>query len=241
MSQKFGLMMNITMPLISAIASITIAMILWAGGLIDLTIGEIFLGVTLSRQFLRPITFLSLALPQIQTSLGSVDRIVDVMEAAPSIEDVDDAVELKDDYSVSFEKFHRRIAGGALRRSRWDNLVGSFVGRQDPGGGLFPFPLQDPSLQITSSCSSISVEFVGILSLLQTHLGIVISFIGKKQVPESSILSISTFQSLRFNLYKTDLANFKARTSPPGFCFKQFLQVTLSHLNDILSKIGLIA
>ena len=103
MAQKFGLMMNVTMPLISAIASITIALILWTGGLIDLTIGEIFLGVTLSGQFLRPITFLSLALPQIQTSLGSVDRIIDVMEAAPSIEDADDAVELKDDYSVSFE------------------------------------------------------------------------------------------------------------------------------------------
>jgi len=103
MSQKFGLMMNITMPLISAIASITIAMILWSGGLIDLSVGEIFLGVTLSSQFLRPITFLSLAFPQIQTSLGSVDRIVDVMEAAPSIEDAEDAIELKDDYSVSFE------------------------------------------------------------------------------------------------------------------------------------------
>ncbi|MHA1441948.1 MAG: ABC transporter ATP-binding protein [Candidatus Heimdallarchaeota archaeon] len=103
MSQKFGLMMNVTMPLISAIASITIAMILWAGGLIDLTVGEIFLGVILSSQFLRPITFLSLAFPQIQASLGSVDRIVDVMEAAPSIEDAKDAVELKEDYSVSFE------------------------------------------------------------------------------------------------------------------------------------------
>lgn len=103
MSQKFGLMMNVTMPFISAIASIVMAMILWAGGLIDLSVGEIFLGITLSSQFLRPITFLSLAFPQIQTSLGSVDRIVDVMEAAPSIEDAEDAVELQDNYSVSFE------------------------------------------------------------------------------------------------------------------------------------------
>lgn len=103
MSQKFGLMMFITMPLITAISSITTAVILWAGGVIDLSVGEIFLGITLSSQFLRPITFLSMAFPELQNSLGAVDRVVDVMEAAPATEDSPNAEELSENYSVSFE------------------------------------------------------------------------------------------------------------------------------------------
>ena len=103
MSQKFGLMMFITMPLISAVSSITTATILWAGGLINLSVGEIFLGITLSSQFLRPITFLSMAFPELQNSLGAVDRVIDVLEAAPAIEDSPEAEELEENYSVSFE------------------------------------------------------------------------------------------------------------------------------------------
>ena len=103
MSQKFGLMMFITMPLITAISSITTAVILWAGGLINLSVGEIFLGITLSSQFLRPITFLSMSFPELQNSLGAVDRVIDVLEAAPAIEDSPTANELEDNYSVAFE------------------------------------------------------------------------------------------------------------------------------------------
>ena len=104
MNQKFGLMMFITMPLIAAISSITTGTILWAGGLIDLSVGEIFLGITLSSQFLRPITFLSMAFPELQNSLGAVDRIIDVLEAAPAIEDSPIAEDLEESYSVSFEE-----------------------------------------------------------------------------------------------------------------------------------------
>ncbi|HUT82839.1 MAG TPA: ABC transporter ATP-binding protein [Candidatus Bathyarchaeia archaeon] len=103
MSQKFGLMMNITMPIITMIASITTATILWAGGLIDMSIGEIFLGITLSSQFLRPITMLSMSFPELQNSLGAVDRVIDVMEASPAIEDAKDAEPLNEKYSVTFE------------------------------------------------------------------------------------------------------------------------------------------
>ncbi|MBN1329034.1 MAG: ABC transporter ATP-binding protein, partial [Candidatus Heimdallarchaeota archaeon] len=103
MSQKFGLMMNITMPVITMIASLTTATILWAGGLIDMSIGEIFLGITLSSQFLRPITLLSMSFPELQNSLGAVDRVIDVMEASPAIEDSKDAEPLNENYSVTFE------------------------------------------------------------------------------------------------------------------------------------------
>ncbi|NHJ87685.1 MAG: ABC transporter ATP-binding protein [Asgard group archaeon] len=103
MAQKFGLMMFITMPIITMISSLTTAMILWAGGLIDLSTGEIFLGITLSSQFLRPITMLSMAFPELQNSLGAVDRVVDVMEAAPAIEDSPYATPLNENYSVTFD------------------------------------------------------------------------------------------------------------------------------------------
>ncbi|MHA1211926.1 MAG: ABC transporter ATP-binding protein [Candidatus Heimdallarchaeota archaeon] len=46
---------------------------------------------------------ISLSFPELQNSLGAVDRIVDVMEAAPAIEDSPTATPLKDNYSVEFE------------------------------------------------------------------------------------------------------------------------------------------
>ncbi|NHK31901.1 MAG: ABC transporter ATP-binding protein [Asgard group archaeon] len=104
MSKKFGLMMNIMMPFISSISSIVTATILWVGGVLDtLSIGQIFLGTILAAQFLRPITHLSMSFPQLQTSLGAVDRVLDVLEATPSLPDVQDAEQLNGDYSVSFE------------------------------------------------------------------------------------------------------------------------------------------
>ncbi|MHA1629690.1 MAG: ABC transporter ATP-binding protein [Candidatus Heimdallarchaeota archaeon] len=104
MSKKFGLMMNIMMPLISSISSIVTAAILWMGGyLASISIGQIFLGTILAAQFLRPVAHLSLSFPQLQTSLGAVDRVLDVLEASPSIPDAPDAEPLGNDYSVSFE------------------------------------------------------------------------------------------------------------------------------------------
>ncbi|MCF2144344.1 MAG: ABC transporter ATP-binding protein/permease [Candidatus Heimdallarchaeota archaeon] len=104
MSKKFGLMMNIMMPLISSISSIVTAAILWMGGyLASISIGQIFLGTILAAQFLRPVAHLSLSFPQLQTSLGAVDRVLDVLEASPSIPDAPNAEPLGNDYSVSFE------------------------------------------------------------------------------------------------------------------------------------------
>jgi ATP-binding cassette subfamily B protein len=103
MSKQFGLMMNITMPFISFIASCVTAVILWVGGLIKMSVGSIMLGVTLSGQFLRPVTHLSMAFPQIQSALGSLDRVLDVVEATPAVADDPEARDLKENYSVTFE------------------------------------------------------------------------------------------------------------------------------------------
>jgi ABC-type multidrug transport system fused ATPase/permease subunit len=106
MSKQFGLMMNITMPFISFIASSVTALILWVGGLINMSVGMILLGVTLSGQFLRPVTHLSMAFPQIQSALGSLDRVLDIVEATPAIADTSDAQALEENYSVSFDEVY---------------------------------------------------------------------------------------------------------------------------------------
>ncbi len=103
MSKKFGLMMNFMMPLISTIASLVTTAILWVGGAIDMSIGQIFLGTALAAQFLRPVTHLSMMFPQLQTSLGALDRVLDVVEATPALKDAPDAEPLKENYSVKFE------------------------------------------------------------------------------------------------------------------------------------------
>ncbi len=103
MSQKFGIMMFITMPLINAIGRITSAFILYTGGVIDLSVAEIFLAISLSGRFLRPITFLAMAFPELQNAMGSLDRVLDIMEAAPILSDIPDAKELNGDYSVTFD------------------------------------------------------------------------------------------------------------------------------------------
>lgn len=110
MNRKFGLMVNIAFPLIGMVASIAAGGILWVGGSlynIDpqiMTPGEIFLGITLANQFLMPLVMLSFSFPQLQSALGAMDRVLDVMEATPAIEDKEEAVKLEQkDNSITFE------------------------------------------------------------------------------------------------------------------------------------------
>ncbi len=105
MNIKFGLMVNIVFPLIGMIASVATAAILLASGAISLSPGEIFLGVTLANQFLLPVIILSFSFPQLQSALGALDRVIDVLEATPAIPDKDDVIPQKSgDRSVTFEK-----------------------------------------------------------------------------------------------------------------------------------------
>jgi len=104
MSIQFGIMMNVIMPIISTVSSIVTSLILYVGGVItNLSYGEIFLGTMLAAQFLRPVTHLSMMFPTLQTSLGALDRILDVKEATPAIPDALDAKPLKDNYSITFD------------------------------------------------------------------------------------------------------------------------------------------
>jgi len=104
MNKKFGLMVNIVFPLIGMIGSFATGAILWSGGSLAMTPGEIFLGITLASQFLFPVIMLSFSLPQLQSALGALDRVIDVLEATPALSDKEDAIELIEaDHSVSFE------------------------------------------------------------------------------------------------------------------------------------------
>lgn len=105
MSIQFGIMMNVIMPIISTVSSIVTSLILYVGGVItNLSYGEIFLGTMLAAQFLRPVTHLSMMLPTLQTSLGALDRILDVKEATPAIPDAPNAEQLNENYSIKFDK-----------------------------------------------------------------------------------------------------------------------------------------
>jgi ATP-binding cassette subfamily B multidrug efflux pump len=105
MSIQFGIMMNVIMPIISTISAIVTSLILYVGGVItNLSYGEIFLGTMLAAQFLRPVTHLSMMLPTLQTSLGALDRILDIKEATPAIPDAPNAEQLNENYSIKFDK-----------------------------------------------------------------------------------------------------------------------------------------
>ena len=105
MSIQFGIMMNVIMPIISTVSSIVTSLILYVGGVItNLSYGEIFLGTMLAAQFLRPVTHLSMMFPTLQTSLGALDRILDVKEATPAIPDASHAEPLNENYSITFDK-----------------------------------------------------------------------------------------------------------------------------------------
>ncbi|MEA2070895.1 MAG: ABC transporter ATP-binding protein [Asgard group archaeon] len=102
--KRFGLMINIAFPIIGMLASIASGFILWIGGVITLSAGEIFLGITLANQFLQPLIILSFSFPQLQSALGALDRVMDVLEATPALEDKEDAETIeKQDRSVTFE------------------------------------------------------------------------------------------------------------------------------------------
>ena len=67
-------------------------------------LGDIYLAINLSQQFLFPIVMLSMVFPQLEAAFGAMDRIIDVFEAKSAVADSDSAQLLKeDDDSVYFE------------------------------------------------------------------------------------------------------------------------------------------
>ncbi|MFW9794731.1 MAG: ATP-binding cassette domain-containing protein, partial [Candidatus Thorarchaeota archaeon] len=94
---RFMILMSAMQPLVRSIGQFAIAAMLFvAGGLAVgsiplLTIGEVFLGISLISRFLWPLLALSMMFTQVQTSMAAMDRVMDVLESKPAIADAPDA------------------------------------------------------------------------------------------------------------------------------------------------------
>ncbi len=98
---RFMMLMTLLQPLVRATGIAAVAAILFVAGSLAvgsaplLTLGEVFLGVILVQRFLWPLLILSMMATQFQASLASMDRLMDILEAEPAIQDTDTAVSLK--------------------------------------------------------------------------------------------------------------------------------------------------
>jgi ABC-type multidrug transport system fused ATPase/permease subunit len=96
---RFMVLMSSMQPLMMAIGQFAIAAMLFVAGSLAvgaiLSLGDIFLGVSLVRGILFPILGLSMMATQVQTSLAAMDRVTDVLESQPAITDSPSAVPLR--------------------------------------------------------------------------------------------------------------------------------------------------
>ncbi|MFW9935101.1 MAG: ABC transporter ATP-binding protein [Candidatus Thorarchaeota archaeon] len=99
---RFMMLMTALQPIVRATGIAAVAAVLFVGGSLAigtaplLTIGEVFLGVILVQRFLWPLLILSMMSSQFQASLASMDRLLDILQTEPSIQDSDTAVPLKE-------------------------------------------------------------------------------------------------------------------------------------------------
>jgi ATP-binding cassette subfamily B protein len=107
---RFMILMTLMQPMVRATGIAAIAAILFVGGslavgtLPALTIGEVFLGTILIQRFLRPLLHLSMMATQFQASMASMDRLLDVLEAEPTVTDSPVAIPLgSDSDGITFE------------------------------------------------------------------------------------------------------------------------------------------
>ncbi|MFW9983660.1 MAG: ABC transporter ATP-binding protein, partial [Candidatus Odinarchaeota archaeon] len=98
---RFMMLMTLMMPLVRATGIAATAAVLFVAGSLAvgtaplLTIGEVFLGAILIQRFLWPLLSLSMMVTQFQAALSSMDRLMDVLEAEPTITNRTNAVALK--------------------------------------------------------------------------------------------------------------------------------------------------
>ncbi len=99
---RFMILISSTQPLMRTVGMFGIAALLFIGGSLAagtypiLTIGEVFLGTILIKQFMMPLISLAMFGSQVQQSLAAMDRVSDVLEAKPAIRDKPNAVPLKE-------------------------------------------------------------------------------------------------------------------------------------------------
>ncbi len=100
---KFMILMTSMQPLMMSIGQFAIAAMLFVAGSLAigitplLSLGDIFLGVSLVRGILFPLLGLSMMATQVQASLAAMDRVTDVLESKPAITDAPNAVPLREE------------------------------------------------------------------------------------------------------------------------------------------------
>lgn len=98
---RFMMLMTLMQPLVRATGIAAVAAVLFVAGSLAtgttplLTIGEVFLGTILIQRFLWPLLSLSMMATQFQASTASMDRLMDILEAEPTITDSKTAVPLQ--------------------------------------------------------------------------------------------------------------------------------------------------
>ncbi|MHA1865719.1 MAG: ABC transporter ATP-binding protein [Candidatus Heimdallarchaeaceae archaeon] len=108
-SKQFGFLMMFVMPSINALSYALFTLIIYTSGWLNKTtdvisLGDIYLSINLSQQFLFPIVMLAMSFPQLESSFGAMDRIIDIFDAKPAISDAPDAKPLQEeDDSVHFK------------------------------------------------------------------------------------------------------------------------------------------
>ncbi|UJG40949.1 MAG: ABC transporter ATP-binding protein/permease [Candidatus Heimdallarchaeum aukensis] len=108
-SKQFGFLMMFVMPSISALSYALFTLIIYMSGWLNKTtnvisLGDIYLSINLSQQFLFPIVMLAMSFPQLESAFGAMDRIIDIFDAKPAISDAPDAKSLQEeDDSVHFK------------------------------------------------------------------------------------------------------------------------------------------
>jgi ATP-binding cassette subfamily B protein len=99
---RFTMLMTLMQPLVRATGLFALAAILFVGGSLAvgttplLSLGEVFLGTILIQRFIHPLVTLSQMATQFQASMASMDRILDILEAPPTIKNARAAVPLKE-------------------------------------------------------------------------------------------------------------------------------------------------
>ena len=112
---------SINAPLLSMIANFGTVFIIWYGGRLvnlgDLTLGELVAFTTYLAQLVRPIHLIGRIIPIISIATSSGERIFEILDAFPDVDDRPDARELEDLHGeVRFEKvsFHYRFSRNIL-------------------------------------------------------------------------------------------------------------------------------
>ncbi|MFO7619448.1 MAG: ABC transporter ATP-binding protein [Thermoplasmata archaeon] len=97
---KFMMLMAIMQPMVRATGIAAMSAVLFVGGSLAvgtasvLTLGQVYLGTVLIQRFFMPLLNISMYSVEFQASMASMDRLMDVMEAEPTVKDAPDVAPL---------------------------------------------------------------------------------------------------------------------------------------------------